>query len=57
MNELLRSLIYCLRTHSYKQFSEDLLWFLLFSSQVMADSFVTLWTVACQAPLSVGFSR
>ena len=23
----------------------------------MSDSFVTLWTVACQAPLSMGFSR
>ena len=25
--------------------------------QVMSDSFVTLWTVACQAPLSRRFSR
>ena len=23
----------------------------------MSDSFVTQWTVACQAPLSMGFSR
>ena len=23
----------------------------------MSDSFVTSWTVACQAPLSMGFSR
>ena len=23
----------------------------------MSDSFATLWTVACQAPLSMGFSR
>ena len=23
----------------------------------MSDSFATAWTVACQAPLSVGFSR
>ena len=23
----------------------------------MSDSFVTLWTVACQAPLSMGFPR
>ena len=23
----------------------------------MSDSFVTPWTVACQAPLSMGFSR
>ena len=30
---------------------------LLFSSQVMSDSFVTLETVACQAPLSLDFSR
>ena len=24
---------------------------------VVSNSFVTLWTVACQAPLSMGFSR
>ena len=30
---------------------------LLFSCSVMSDSFVTPWTVACQAPLSVGFLR
>ena len=30
---------------------------LLFSSLVMFDSFATPWTVACQAPLSRGFSR
>ena len=29
---------------------------LLFSCSVMSDS-VTPWTVACQAPLSMGFSR
>ena len=28
---------------------------LLFSCWVMSNSFVTLWTVACQAPLSLGF--
>ena len=28
-----------------------------FSRQAVSDSFVTLWTVACQAPLSMGFSR
>ena len=28
---------------------------LLFSCLIMSDSFVTLWTVAHQAPLSVGF--
>ena len=28
---------------------------LLFSCLVMSDSFVTPWTVACQAPLSKGF--
>ena len=27
---------------------------LLFSCQVMSNSFATPWTVACQAPLSVG---
>ena len=30
---------------------------LLFSHWVMSDSFVTPWTIACQAPLSTGFSR
>ena len=30
---------------------------LLFSHQVMSDPFETLWTVAHQAPLSMGFSR
>ena len=30
---------------------------LLFSHQVMSDPFETLWTVARQAPLSMGFSR
>ena len=29
----------------------------LFSCQVMSDSFATPWTVAHQAPLSMGFSR
>ena len=29
----------------------------LFRCQVMSDSFVTPWTVAHQAPLSMGFSR
>ena len=30
---------------------------MLFNCSVMSDSFVTPWTVACQAPLSMGFSR
>ena len=30
---------------------------LLFSCQVMSDSFVTSWTVACQAPLVHGISQ
>ena len=34
---------------------KDLL--LLFSRSVMSDSFVTAWTVAHQAPLSMEFSR
>ena len=33
------------------------LFLLLFSCQVISDSFVTPWAVACQAPLSVEFSR
>ena len=30
---------------------------LLFSCSVVSDSFAAPWTVACQAPLSMGFSR
>ena len=30
---------------------------LLFSCQIMSNSFATPWTVACQAPLSMGFPR
>ena len=30
--------------------------FLLFSCQVMYNSFATPWTIACKAPLSIGFS-
>ena len=30
---------------------------LLFSHLVMSESFVIPWTVACQAPLSMGFPR
>ena len=30
---------------------------LLFSHEIVSDSFETLWTVACQAPLSMEFSR
>ena len=30
---------------------------LMLSRQVMSDSFVTPWTIACQAPLSMGFPR
>ena len=32
-------------------------WLLLFSHSVVSGSFVTAWTVACQAPLSMGFPR
>ena len=31
--------------------------FLLFSCSVLSDSFVTSWTVACQAPLPMEFPR
>ena len=31
--------------------------FVCLVTKVMLDSFVILWTVACQAPLSLGFSR
>ena len=30
---------------------------LLFSHSVVSNSFVTPWTVACQAPLSMGLSQ
>ena len=30
---------------------------LLFSRYILSDSCVTRWTVACQAPLSMGFPR
>ena len=30
---------------------------LLFSNQVMSDSFATSWTAACQTPPSMGFPR
>ena len=30
---------------------------LVFSLQVLSDSFVALWTVACQAPPFTGFPR
>ena len=30
---------------------------LQFNHQVMSDSFMILWSIACQAPLSMGFSR
>ena len=36
------------------QIPSDLLWF---SRSVTSDSFATQWTIACQAPLSVGFPR
>ena len=33
------------------------IYFVLFSRSVVSDSFVTPWTVASQAPLSMGFPR
>ena len=30
---------------------------MLFSYQIVSNSFVIPWTVACQAPLSMGFPR
>ena len=44
--------------HTYLNFSEILvLCLLLFSRSVMSDSFVTPWTLARRAPLSIWFSR
>ena len=37
--------------------NEDRYLFLLFSYKVMSGSFTTPWTVALQAPLSMGFPR
>ena len=37
--------------------SEAFLNELLFSGSVMSSFFATLWTVACQGPLSMGFPR
>ena len=36
------------------QSSQQYLLLLLFSQSVVSDIFVTLWTIACQAPLSMG---
>ena len=35
----------------------DLLWCAVLSRSVMSRLFATAWTAACQAPLSMGFSR
>ena len=42
---------------SYHALLNALLSRLSVSHSVMSDTFVTLWTVAHQAPLSIGFSR
>ena len=44
-----------LSTHIAVSFSSGLL--LLFSHEVLSNCFVTPWTVACQASLSMGFPR
>ena len=49
-------IVYTLQCHSPKS-SHPLPCHCLFSCQVMSDSFATPWTVAHQAPLSMGFSR
>ena len=40
-----------------KSLTVAMAWILLFSRSVVSDSFVMLWTVAHQAPLSMGFPR
>ena len=40
---------------AYEPFCQPLFVRLLFSRYVVSDSFETIWTVACQAPLSMGF--
>ena len=45
----------CLNPSSAVYLLFDSVWW--FSHSVVSDSFATPWTVACQAPLSVGFSR
>ena len=47
---------YRVRWNSERVLKFLLLLLFLFSRSVMSDSFVTPWTVACQAPLSMGFS-
>ena len=40
---------------AYEPFCQPLFVHLLFNRYVVSDSFKTIWTVACQAPLSMGF--
>ena len=50
-----RSLGFILNTvRSHRKFSEESE---SVSCSVVSDSFATLWTVACQVPLSIGFPR
>ena len=46
-------------SYSGARYTDDLLccWLLLFNHSVVSQSFATLWTLAHQAPLSMGFSR
>ena len=37
--------------------AQRVIWLLLLSWKVETNSFVTLWTIACQAPMSMGFPK
>ena len=53
----LEKLLFCLCISALKIILDRTLPIAVVSHSVMSDFFVTLWTVAYQAPLSMGFSR
>ena len=54
---ILKTILHPLPVFRFKVFSYGRLCGILFSHSVMCDSFATPWTVAHQAPLSMGFFR
>ena len=51
------NVIYDIRGLKYKNYMINSMLALMFSHFSHVQLFVTLWTIACQAPLSLGFSR
>ena len=51
------NVIYDIRGLKYKNYMINSMLALMFSHFSHVQLFVTLWTIACQAPLSMGFSR